>query len=485
MRGCDDFTMRPLAVYLRAYSRRRHVRPWALLAPILVLLICLPLLHPLRNPATWAMSDQQMSRWGTVEALVEQQTFDIDQTQFIGTIDKIRVGETWYSNQPPVGGLLLAGPYWLLHALGYSFKNNPALVEYLLTLLAVTLPVAAAAGMLYRMGRLFAISRPWRAGLALVVVLGSGLISYATVLNPYAPGAALLLLAMAILVKVGVLNAPLRSGPYIISAGFFAALAAAVDPAAIVFMLLLGIVVLAMPWRVSSRIAGLLMFGIGMLPPILLHVAISEPITGDWRLGLEPLPARQPLHWHRVAGLSVYTPATATALDDSFPANAPTIPREIYAFLQRSVSAVVGTHGILSHFPIMIFGLAGLGIVLRKHWPGSTKALALVTLVGSVVVVVHYILLSVDWKWAMFAVRWYVLVLPICLFWIGAWARRSHGPVVWAIASLALTFSIVVALIGATDPMPPAGYDHYTAVEAWHHLQSSSPLLDLTPLASR
>ena len=97
----------------------------------------------------------------------------------------------YYANQPPTQGLLLAGPYWLLYHLGgLQFRNHPVLVEYLLTLLAVTVPVAAAAGMIYRMGRLFELTRPWRAGLALAVVLGSGMISYATVLNPFAPAAA-------------------------------------------------------------------------------------------------------------------------------------------------------------------------------------------------------------------------------------------------------------------------------------------------------
>ena len=80
------------------------------------------------------------------------------------------------------------------------------------------------------MSRIFELSRPWRAGLATAVVLGSGLISYATVLNPYAPAAALVLLSAAILVQVSLVNTPLRSGGYLVFAGLFACLAAAIDP---------------------------------------------------------------------------------------------------------------------------------------------------------------------------------------------------------------------------------------------------------------
>ncbi len=96
---------------------------------------------------------------GDVQQL-ERQTFAIDRTPFAQTKQKIQVGDANYCDQPPVMGLLLSGPYWLIHRLGFTFSNNPAMVEYLLTLFAVTLPTAAAAGMLYRMSRIFELSRP-------------------------------------------------------------------------------------------------------------------------------------------------------------------------------------------------------------------------------------------------------------------------------------------------------------------------------------
>src|SRR5271154_2237648 len=137
--------MPSLLAYFRAYSQRKHVRPWALSPPIIVLLICLPLLRPLRHPLPSQMSEDETSRWATVMALVERQTFAIDQTPFAQTKQKIQVGDAYYSNQPPVMGLMLAGPYWVMRRFGFTFSNNPALVEYLLTLFAVTLPTAAAA----------------------------------------------------------------------------------------------------------------------------------------------------------------------------------------------------------------------------------------------------------------------------------------------------------------------------------------------------
>ncbi len=471
--------MRPLLVYLRAYSQRKHVRPWALLPPIIVLLICLPLLRPLRHPLPADMSNDETSRWATVMALVERQTFAIDQTPFSGTNQKIQVGDAYYSDQPPVMGLLLSGPYWLLRCCGFTFSNNPALVEYLLTLCAVTLPTAAAAGMLYRMSRIFELSRPWRAGLALAIVLGSGLISYATVLNPYAPAAALVLLSAGILVQVSLVNTPLRSGGYLIAAGLFACLAAAIDPAAIVFTILFIGVILAMHWRWSLRIGGVLMYAIGMLPPALLHVSLSLPITGDWRLGLAQFPVRQSLVMS-IPHPSPPEPTKPADADDDITTTPPTFSQNVAIFLGHLTGVFFGSHGLLTHFPVLLIGFAGVGIVMHRHWPGTTKTLAIMSTAGMIIVILRYVWLVDDWKTAMFAVRWFVVFLPLMLFWAGAWVRRAHHPATWATAATLLVFSTVVSILGATDPMPKDGYDHYTPAAALTKLtaaDSPQPIL--------
>ncbi len=460
--------MHPILTYLRAYSRRKHVRPWSLLAPVVVLLIALPLLSPLRHPLKSHMSDEEMSRWATVQALVEHQTFAIEVTDFSHTRQRIKVADVYYSDQPPTQGLLLAGPYWLLFKLGIDFKHRPALVEYLLTMIGVTVPVAAAAGMLYRMGRLFELRRPWRAGLAIAVVLGSGLISYATVLNPYAPAASLVLGAAAVLVQVSLVRSPLRSGGYLAIAGFFTALAAAIDPAAIVFTILFSGVILVMRWRWSLRIGGFLMYCIGMIPPILLHMTLSGPITGDWRLGLSSVATNASRPVDLLTASSAAT--RASDADDESLAGPPTIWQMTGFYLSRLIGAFFGSHGILSHFPVLILGMMGVASVMHRHWPATTKMFAVATAAGALIVMLRYVWIPVDWRWAMFGCRWYVVFLPLLLFWTGAWVRRSHHPAVWATAGLLLALSIIVSLLGATDPMPHGGYDRYSVVGAARNL---------------
>ncbi len=473
--------------YLRIYSRRKHVRPWSLSAPIVVLLICLPLLAPLRHPLVSQMSDEESARFATVQAIVEQQTFAIEPTNsFYSTRQKFRVADVYYSDQAPTQALLLSGPYWLMVRFGLKFSTNPALVQYLLTLIGVTVPVAAAAGMLYRMGRLFELRRPWRAGLALAAVLGSGFISYATVLNPYAPAASLILGAVAVLVQVSLVRSPVRSGGYLIASGFFTALAAAIDPPALVFIFLLAAVILVMRWRWSLRIGGILMFGIGLVPPILLHLSLSLPITGDGRLGLGSavrhdlvavLPEQPPGSFNRHN--PAITAATARHLpdrqsveqaEDNSLSGPPSIWQKTGTFLARLAAALVGSHGILSHFPVLVFGVMGVVSVMHRHWPATTKMLAIATAAGVAIVGLRYVWVPVDFKYAMFGMRWFVLFLPLLLFWSGAWLRRAHHPATWSVAGTLLLFSVVASLIGATDPMPRDGYTRYSVTTAVRHL---------------
>src|SRR5688500_9076948 len=192
----------------RLYLTRPHVRPWALSAPILVLLVCLPLLRPLRHPDPRVVSDDELARLATIESLVERRTLDITDAAFKPASGTVPVGDKVFTRQPPTLSVLLAGPYSLMRWLGLTLDENPALVAYLLTRVGVTIPVAAAAGLIHRMGRLFELRRPRRALLATAVVFGSGLVSYGVVLNAHAPAAALVLGAVACVIHVAISKAP-------------------------------------------------------------------------------------------------------------------------------------------------------------------------------------------------------------------------------------------------------------------------------------
>ena len=106
------------------------------------------------------------------------------------------------------------------------------------------------------------------------------------------------------------------------------------------------------------------------------------------------------------------------------------------------------------------------------------------TLVGGMVMIVAYGLRAMDWRQAMFGTRWFVVFLPLTVFWGGVWLRRRHRPVSWALAGVLLTFSMVVSLIGATGPLPRDGFTSYTAAGAVRNLFHPPEAEDDRPASS-
>jgi hypothetical protein len=458
----------------RRYLTKPHVRPWALSAPILVLLICLPLLRPLRHPDPRGVSDDELNRLATVDSVVERRTLAIDGSLFAPLAGTMQHGGHTYSRQAPTMAVLLAGPYWVMHRFGLTFGNNVNLVSYLLTLLGVTIPVAFAAGLMYRMGRLFELQRPKRAALAAGVVLGSGLVSYGVVLNSQAPAAALVLAAAACLAHVAISKRPRVTTGWLAIAGLCAALAAVIEPSAAIFALLLAAVIPAMRWRWNMRAGGLLLYVLGMTPPLLLHAMLLGPVGG----------AVLPAMFHPVLAAHPADASPAPDDVDDYPPGTSTWD-VIGRNMERLAAALVGTHGLLSHFPVVLLGLFGVGAVMHRHWPTTTKVLATAAVAGGVVIIVVYCIVTIVGPGMMFGPQWFIVFLPFVLFWSGAWLRRRHHVTSWAAAGTLLVFSIAVTLIGATDPCPRDGYDRYTAAQAFSHLTRDDAIQSPPILAKR
>jgi hypothetical protein len=453
----------------RRYLTKPHVRPWALSSPILVLLVCLPLLRPLRHPDPRDISDDELGRLATIQSLVERRSLAIESSEFLPPkTQTIRKAEHVFSDQPPALSVLLAGPYWVMRRCGLTFASNPSLVAYLLTLIGATIPAAAAAGMIYRMGRLFELPRKKRALLGAVVAFGGGLVSYGTVLNPHAPAAALLLGACACIIHVAIARRPGTTSGWLAVAGMCAAFAAAIDPPAAVFVALIACAIPVMRWRWQMRMGGILLYALGAAGPLFLHGALMQPITGSY----------VPPEYHRAFASTVSTVSTVSATtDDGDDATAVATSwwNRLGRNLARIAVALLGDHGILSHFPVVILGGFGIAAVMHRHWPKTTKVLASATVIGGATIIVFACTILLSGAGTMFGPQAFVVFLPLLLFWAGAWMRRPHHAVKWVLAAVLLAFSAAVTIIGATDPCPRGGYDRYTVTQALANLVHPAP----------
>jgi hypothetical protein len=464
--------------YLLRYADRPMVRPLALAGPVLVLLIALPLLRPLRHPAAYQTSDDEALRLATIRALVEHRSLHLP-AGYKGEPGTIQRPHGVYSAQPPMMSLLLSVPAWAMTRMGLSFEENELLIAYLLTLLGVTLPVAATAGLIYRMARLFELRRPLRALLGLAVVLGSGLISYAVVLNPHAPAAVLVMASAACLIHVAAMHRDDRRAGWFALAGACSALASTIDPAAAVLMLLLICVIPAMRIPLGRRLAGVMLYVIGAVPVIAMHAAWNIPVAG----GILP-PAPTPVPQIAAKVVPVASPAPFDFGDDEAPPS-PGIWQAIGSNVRWLVHATIGDHGLYSHFPVMLMGIFGIGVVMHRNWPSATKTLAAAAGVGALIIFGLHWGAQSDFSSAMFANRFFLVFSPLLLFWAGAWLRRGHKLSSWLGAAVLAVFSIAVGLIGATNPTPPQGFDGYTLVENATRLLNPDAAASVGALAGR
>src|SRR5438046_8571360 len=74
--------------YFRRMGSRQVVRPWALAAPVVMLVIALPLLRPLRAPLD--ASENELSRLATIEALVERDGLAINDTRSFAELRQLQ-----------------------------------------------------------------------------------------------------------------------------------------------------------------------------------------------------------------------------------------------------------------------------------------------------------------------------------------------------------------------------------------------------------
>ena len=144
----------------------------------------------------------------TVQALVERHTLAIDQSMFADNPAAVEYQGHRYSPYPPMLAALIAPTYWVLLKQGLYFNDDLVLVQYLLTLIYSTVPLAICVGMVYRLARMFDMRRPLRLLLALSAVVGAGLVSYGVILNYHVPAAALLLFAVACISHLAVARKP-------------------------------------------------------------------------------------------------------------------------------------------------------------------------------------------------------------------------------------------------------------------------------------
>lgn len=390
-------------------------RPWRRLVLAAFALVLLFATKP--EPLSWA----DASRLGTIQAIVEDHSLALDDTAYLWQGDKVKVGDHYYSHQPPMMALLGALPYAALHAAGRGI-DDPGTYR-ILTLCLVGLPLLLGLAALGRLARRFGATEGEAAlaiGLAAFTTLA---LPYALVLNQHGLAAGLVLLGLEAIVR-----------RRLALAGFLLSLASAVDLTAL-FMAAAGALAVVWPPRAPGedaarpRLLDLVPYVVWALPPIALYLGINRAIVGDFK----------PVGLHVEAFQYPLSPFVLMSLTGGGAAD-PEGAQAAYA-----LGALFGPSGLFLLSPALLLAVfAGLRALGRP----AARSLALAVLVGAAGIATYYIVSSRNFGGSSFGMRWFTVFAPALWLLPALAGRWPHRALVGALAVPSLLF----ALLGAVQP---------------------------------
>ena len=387
----------------------------------------------------------EASRLALVESLVERSTSSIDGSSFSWTGDKIRVGDRYFSNKPPLLALLAALPYAGLHRLGYSFAGGEGV--YPLTLLVVGLPALLAVGLLYRRLRR-------EHGARYSLLLASSLL-WATQYGVYSGTINSHTVAGTLVLAVILLFAEPRS---LVGGRFWALqgclwLLCGIEP--VHGGLLLALIGLAFLLQQDHR-------------ALLLHGVSAVLLTGllcglnTWHHGHLLFPTMVPGAYD-YPGSAANPSFAALGFRDWY-------PRYLFQVL-------LGHHGLFLYSPILVLGLLGLlgGVRSGDAADRRPAILAVGLVVGSVAF--HSLFAGAYGGWN-YGFRYFVPLVPILLLRAGAAVfRRPCKPLLYVL----LFSGVPITLVGVYHPWPPtamgSAYRGPEEVNTWPLLGNAVAML--------
>jgi hypothetical protein len=383
------------------------------------------------------------SRWATIYSLAERGTYQIDETPWPMTIDRVQLNGHFYSSKPALLPTLLAGEYLVLKKLSFgklNFQDNP---EAVIRTIVATVNLAPMVIFLILYSRfLDRLSlNLWVRTYAMVAAgLGTYLTGFSITLNNHTIAAFSSFFALypAFLIW----SDKRRNGWLFAVAGFFAAFTAVNEFPAASFLAVLGVALLwkAPPWTLAFFLPFALI-------PLAGHFYTNYKVTGS----LEPPYAKKAAYdfpgsyWKidpatgRLVG-SKTDPATGqvtldvtSGIDNQFE------PWYVYLF-----HMLVGHHGVFSLSPIFVFTVIGLTILLKQP-ENPLKDVALLTIFLTVVLFVFYIFFAGQRNYGGMCngLRWLFWLIPLWLMSLPFGLQHKCSNRWWR--GLALVFLLISA----------------------------------------
>jgi hypothetical protein len=406
-----------------------------------------PRIWPPERPDPMPMfSSNDKSRWATVRALVDKQTYVIGKRELLDpdepksyrdsgiiwepgfrSLDIVMNPETreFYSSKPPLFATMLAGEYWVLkRTLDWDIVRDRWLVIPTILLTINVLPFAIYLLLLARLIEATGKTDFGKLVAFIAAALGTYLLTFSGTLNNHLPAAYCVLFAIYPIVRAFAEDRMMTPRGYL-CCGFFAAMAATFELPALALLVALGL-----PLLMARAQPTLLFFVPGALIPLIALFACNYAALGS----LQPPYTQFGGPWYNFEGSHWAKWGTPAAKGIDFN----TEPTKIYAF-----HLLFGHHGWFSLTPINLLalgGLIGLGVRsasdVEKLFQGKSSGsgwtpelFAAMTFVVSAVVFAFYLTRTQSYNYGGFTSgpRWLFWLIPLWVLAIPPAVDRLAG----------------------------------------------------------
>jgi hypothetical protein len=367
----------------------RSPKCWDRMTEWLVVVIAASLAIAVARPYAGGWNDG--SRLATVETLVDQHTWRIDQSTFVqvprpqdastplpydpsepallehGTLDKLYIAGHYYSDKSPVPALLMVGGYYLWQkATGWTAQAHPDRFCTAMTWISSGLAYAVAVLCIHQLGRRLRMPLPVRMALTGSFALATVALPYAQQVNNHilllAVSSALVLATAKMLERVRQGRASWR---HFAGVGWLAGLGYTIDlGAGPVILLCTALLILSCCSFASVRsattsflspyfisLSPCLIFALAALPWLVLHHTLNYSIGGSWK------PANANPAYFCWPG----SPFDVRNLTGSG------IHHGAGSFLLYAASMLAGKRGFIGHNLPLFLVLPAVVILLRRH----------------------------------------------------------------------------------------------------------------------
>ena len=371
----------------------------------------------------------------TIQALVEQNTFIIDHTEFNRTGDKVFINGHYYSDKPPLLSVAAAGAYAILHNV-FQLTLDPKICVpdedrgacrvfngklfrftafYWLTLIFIGGSSALLITLFWKALLDAGASGLLATSFAVVLGLASPIAPYSIVFAGHVLAAMCLFAGFYLLCQPSRSNGPLpqaaENSPFaqndkrrLFFAGLLISFSVNIDLTLAVFIITFGL------WVLITKRTGIIPFIIGALVPFAISAAINY-----WAAG-----TIVPLYFDPKAydffGTVLNTTVGGT---NGF--------YSIDFGVQYTYNLLVGSRGLFAFTPVLLFGLIGWWLAIRDR-ALRLRGLTFAVIAGCFAFTLYLIFRTDNFGGEAWGTRWFVPLVPLLMNYVFVAFNRQPVP---------------------------------------------------------